>query len=490
MTLLDELAGWASALQLDAVPDRVVAMAKSQVLSQLAAARGGLSHPQGQLVVKAFGPPFQADTKQSASVLAGLTAWLHFDDTAYAGHLSNSTATVPIAYAYAHGLSGRQLLTAVIAANECAARITAAATLGPFRGQTAAHTHLAGAVSGRLRCESAPAERWVDAFGLAFGMPVWTLHRSFLGSDSKTLSAYTPVRIGLDACDAAAAGLRGAADILEHPDGFLARFSVAPLPEAVTARLGGRWHTETLSFKMHPGGPGMDAAVDCAIELHRELGRIDADSVIEIAVHSSLYTTIVDQAASKYLTGPDSPVSALVFATRYILATVLLTGGLTSLDFATPAVDDPTRWALADKIAVVHDETMTTALFSGQAPFGEALRLAGGRAVGWLRDFGGQWLVDLVGEVGPPSETFESATKVTPARVEVVFRDGRRVRRQVDVPVGAIGDDTRNRHADLVRDKFLGTGGSRELADEIAELDLLPAGACGKLMVAALDVRP
>ncbi len=86
-------------------------------------------------------------------MLSGLTSWLHFDDTAYAGHLSNSTATVPMAYAHALGLDGRSLLTAVIVANECAARIAASATLGPFRGQNAAHTHVAGAVSGRLRAE-------------------------------------------------------------------------------------------------------------------------------------------------------------------------------------------------------------------------------------------------------------------------------------------------------------------------------------------------
>ena len=77
----------------------------------------------------------------------------------------------------------------MVAANECAARIAAAATLGPFRGQNAAHTHIAGAVSGRLRSENATAEQWVDAFGIAFSMPPWPSLRAFLGSDAKVLSA-------------------------------------------------------------------------------------------------------------------------------------------------------------------------------------------------------------------------------------------------------------------------------------------------------------
>ena len=281
MTLIETLSAWASRLDLDAVPNRVVDFACSQVLSQLAAARAGATHPLGQAVVRGFGQPLQADPAQSSYVLAGLTSWLHFDDTAYAGHLSNSTATVPLAYAHALGLDGRQLLTSVIAANECAARITAAATLGPFRGQNSAHTHLAGAVSGRLRAESAPAGEWVDAFGFAFSMPPWPFLPAFLGSDAKVLSAATPVRLGLDACTAAQAGLAGPRDVLEHPDGFLAKFATVPLPDAVAGDLGRRWHTETLSFKVHPGGPGVDAAVDCAKRLHDVVGGARADEIAE-----------------------------------------------------------------------------------------------------------------------------------------------------------------------------------------------------------------
>ena len=107
MTLIENLSRWASGLDLDDVPDRVVRFASSQVLSQLAAARAGARHPLGQAVIRGFGEPWQANPAQSAFVLAGLTSWLHYDDTAYAGHLSNSTATVPMAYSHALGLDGR-----------------------------------------------------------------------------------------------------------------------------------------------------------------------------------------------------------------------------------------------------------------------------------------------------------------------------------------------------------------------------------------------
>ncbi|MDT4970409.1 MAG: hypothetical protein QOG22_552 [Pseudonocardiales bacterium] len=470
MTLIENLSAWASPLAFDDVPDRVVRFASSQVLSQLAAARAGVAHPLGQAVVRGFGQPWQHNAAQSAFVLAGLTSWLHFDDTAYAGHLSNSTVNVPLAYAHALGLDGRQLLTAVIAANECAARITAAATLGPFRGQNAAHTHVAGAVSGRLRAEGAPVEEWINALGLAFSMPPRPFLPAFLGSDAKVLSAAIPVRMGLDACDAARAGLAGPSDILEHPDGFLANFSSVPLPDAVDRDLGRRWHTETLSFKIHPGGPGLDGAVDCAKELRRALGTLRVDDVTEVVVTTSMYTLVVDQKAAAFLDAERSPVSALVFCTPYAVATALLTGDLVGADFAAPAVADDDRWRLAAKITLEHDGEMTRESLLSEAPFGEALRQAGPRAAKWLEEVGTQWLVDLVGELPAPSESFETATKATPARVEVRLSNGEVHSRELTIPVGAIGPHTRANHAELVRAKFLGVGGRDDVADIAATL--------------------
>jgi 2-methylcitrate dehydratase PrpD len=486
MTLIENLSRWASNLDLADVPDRVVRFASSQVLSQLAAARAGAQHPLGQAVIRGFGEPWQASAAQSAFVLAGLTSWLHYDDTAYAGHLSNSTATVPMAYAHALGLDGRRLLTAVIAANECAARVTAAATLGRFRGQNAAHTHLAGAVSGRLRAEGAPVADWINALGIAFSMPPWPSLRAFLGSDAKVLSAALPVRLGLDACDAARAGLVGPRDILEHPDGFLAAFASVPLPDAVDLALGRRWHTETLSFKIHPGGPGLDAAVDCAAQLHRVLGPVTIDDVDEVVVTTSMYTLLVDQKAAEFLDRERSPVSALVFCTPYAVATTLLTGGLTAADFGLPSTADEQRWRLAAKIRLEHDAGMTRQSLLSEAPFGEALRQAGPRAAKWLEEVGTQWLVDLVGELPAPNDSFETATKATPARVEVRLRTGETYSEERSIPAGAIGPDTRARHHDIVRAKFLAVGGPAKTADIAADLPAASAADVREMLSLSL----
>jgi len=480
-TPLTRLSAWAAAVRPGDIPPRVRALAASQVLSQLTAIRVGAAHPLGARLIAAYGEPLQPDPRLAAPVLAGLGSWLNLDDTAYAGHLSNSTVATPLAFA--RGAGGAGLVTAVVVANECAARITAAATLGPLRGQSALHTHLAGGVAGRLWCEGADAELFANAFGLAFATPPWPLMRAFLASDARPLCTLNAVRTAMDACAGAHAGLRGATDILEHPDGFLARFATVALPEAVDRRLGEHWHTETLSFKLHPGGPGIDAAVDAAADLHAEL---DGADIADVLVEASAYTLHADRTARSYLT--DKPLGALVLSVAYPVATALLTGHLTVADLEHPATAAPDRQRLAERVRLVHDPAMTRALFASTAPFGAALRAAGERARPWVHRFGSE-VAALAEEAmtAPGDENYETATKATPARVTVRLTDGRILTAERSIPLGAAGPDTRAGHADLVREKFLAAGGPAEVAAAASTVDTMDAGQLVEWVTAALS---
>jgi 2-methylcitrate dehydratase PrpD len=422
-------------------------------------------------------------------VLAGLGSWLNLDDTAYAGHLGNSTVAVPLAYARPRGLDGRRLLSAVVAANECAARIAAAATLGPLRGQSALHTHLAGGVAGRLRCEEAPPQQWVDALGLAFSAPPWPLMHAFLGSDAKLFNAFTPVRMAMDSCDGAGAGLAGPADVIEHDDGFLSRFASVPLPETALRGLGRRWHTDTLSFKVRPGGPGVDAAVDCAIRLHRQLPDLTAERVSEIVVDASIYTVFVGNRSVRYVEGTRSVLSSLLLAVPYCVATALLTGDLAVADFAPPALADPRRWTLAARVVLRHDPAMTRALFGSTAPFGEALREAGPRALAWLAHLGGAELAGLLGPLEGCADSFAGATKKTPARVTVHLASGGSHAAEQEIPIGAAGGEARTRHAELMRTKFVTHGGSEQAADQWLRVEQLTAPRLARLLEETLRPR-
>jgi 2-methylcitrate dehydratase PrpD len=484
VTLAERLAAWASAVTFDDIPARVRDLARSQVVSQLAAARAGAQHELGRRVVRAFGPPLQEDPKRAAYVLAALTMALDYDDTVYAGHVTQSTVNAALAYARPLGLDGRALVTAVVVANECAARVTAAACLGRFRGQTAAHTHLAGGAAARLRAENAPAARWVDALTLAFAAPPWTLLRSFLGSEAKVFTAATPLLVALDACDAAAAGLGGAADVLEHEQGFLRSFAALPLPETIVRGLGERWHTDTVSFKVYPGSAYVDACVDCAVSLHQRIGSLDPAGIDEVVVTSSAFT--VELARRGEPDGGSRSAISVNFSVAYNVATALLTGALEPRDLSPPRIDYRARWALAAKVRVEHDQELTRRAVRATAPIGEAIREAGPRALEWLEANGAAGAAELIDGVGPPSADFESAEKAIGARVLVRLSDGRELEERRDVAFGAVGSASRNDHASLVRAKFLRCGGPPAAADALQDLQQLSSGELAEAIALTL----
>jgi 2-methylcitrate dehydratase PrpD len=192
--------------------------------------------------------------------------------------------------------------------------------------------------------------------------------------------------------------------------------------------------------------------------------------VAEVVVEASLYTLFAGERAAQYVTGPGSPLGALVLDVPYPVATTLLTGEFSVDDFSPPYLDDPDRWALAKRVRLAHDTEMTRELFLSDAPFGEAVREAGELAVPWLRGFGGDELVDLVGAVRADDRDFSRSTKATGARVTVRLTDGRTLSRTRLIPIGAAGPETRAGHADLVREKFLSTGGPQEVADTVDRL--------------------
>ncbi len=473
-SLTSMLAEWASRLQYEQLPELICSYATAQVLSQLAVIRTASRHPLGRMLIRGFGPLTAEDPAGSAYLLAALSSCLYQEDSMYTGHVAHSTVNVPLAYRSSYRLDGRRLLAAVAAAGECAARIAAAATLGPMRGQGASYVQLVGAVAARCHCAQAEAQCWVNAWGLALGAPPWPLRRAVLGSDAKVLSAAIPLRTGLDACRAAEAGLAGAADILEHEHGFLAKFAAVPTPETVTLGLGRRWHTETLSIKLHPAGAYLDAAIDCAAELHASMSRTDIEGIREITVDTTQLAIRMDHETARYLDRARSSIMALNLSVGYNVATALITGDVTAADLAEPATNDPARWALADRVRLRHDPELSRRFLAGTAPLGEALRHAGRPARDWLGAFHSADLVAELADEPNPSETFESATKAAGATVRVLLANGRRLAATRYAAAGSAGPALRSSHRAMAAEKLAATGlpdGLVATLDQLADLD-------------------
>ena len=452
-TVTEDFAAWIAGLERHAIPDRVAQIAASQLLGHLGALASGARHQIGQRLLATLGAPFTGDARQTAISCAALTMVLDYDDSMYAGHVSHSTVGTALAYASDRRLDGAQLVTTVVAANEVAARLTAAATLGHLRGQTATHTHLAGAVAARGRAEGCAPERLVDAWGIALSLVHWPVDRGFFAGDGKALVAAVPVAAALMAYDAASVGLHGPADIVEHPAGFLGRVALLPVTEA-TGGLGQRWHTETLSIKVYPGCAYVDGAVDAAVALHPHV--VDrVDHIEEVVVEAPVFTVGMEARSAPHLDGPRSSLSGITFSLPFNVATALRRGRLTPDDLDPARLADEATWSLARRVGVRESSELTLRALLATAPLGAALRAAGEPAAIWLAQTLGGDPATYRELLGGPEADFERAEKAIGATVTVLLDDGTRLSERVDIATGAAGEDTRRRHRQLAREKFL-----------------------------------
>ncbi|MEU2506636.1 MmgE/PrpD family protein [Streptomyces sp. NPDC007863] len=477
------LAQWVAGLRHEDIPARVASVVTSQVVSHIATVRATAAHPVGRILLEAYGPlRTDADPDRTAHLMAALSASLYVEDTLYAGHVSHAAVGVPLAYQARQRLSGRSLIAAVTAANEAAARVTAAATLGPFRGQWASWTHLVAASSALLHGSGADARTLLNAWGLALSAPPRALRPAVLASDAKVLSAAAPVRTAIDACSAAVAGLTGRDDVIEHPEGLLAVFAGVAVPEIVTAGLGERWHSETLSFKLLPVGVHLDALVECAAELHRALRPEGPEDIAAVHVAVPRMTMVMSGHADRHVRGAATSLPALNLSAGYNVATALLTGDLTVRDLAPPEVADTRRWELAARVKLYADDALSKEAMESTAPIGETLRHAGRRALEWQTELPGIPMDRLLEELGPPAESFETAAKKLGCRMTVRMRDGREEARELAAGTGAVGSVSWRDHPMLVREKLLRTGVTEADADVLGCLDTLAAAELTRVL--------
>jgi 2-methylcitrate dehydratase PrpD len=474
--LLSELATWASGLRYEDIPERTRAIARSQITSHLAGVRATLSHPLGPRLVAALGAPSDPVPARAAKSLAALSIALEYDEVGHSGHPSASAVAVAATHAVAAGQDGRTLLTAVVAANECALRYQASTLLGAFfRGQAATYTHLVGTAAAYLHLAGADADTWARALRLAFAILPKPVPSAFLSSDAKVFVAATPVGIALDACAAAEQGLRGPVGVLEAEDGVLATLADVPVPDALVAGLGVRWHTDTLSFKRFPASAYLQSAFECAERLAAEHGPFAAAEIEDVLVQGSILTALLERKSAPHLRGADSSVSALTFSAGYAVATLLLTGTYGAADLAPDALRAPDRWEVAGRVRVEHDLDLTIRMLCATVPLGEVLRQAGSRAllVPAIAEFDGA--AKILDALGGPEPTFEHATMAIGGRITLRLRDGRELVQEVISGTGMAGPDTAERHWELASEKFLGANGPKEALGALARLDELTA---------------
>jgi 2-methylcitrate dehydratase PrpD len=362
MTVAQSIAAFAGRLTFDDIPPEVTERTLLHVLDVLgcglaarragvagqasdwAAAEGGGS--SALLGVEGFASPAEA-----ALANGMLCHGLDFDDTHPAGMLHVSTVVVPAALAVAQSrrASGRDLLTAIVAGSETAARIgiVGAGTFHERGLHPTAVCGVFGAAVAAAKLRDLDPSQTTHALGIAGSTAAGLFEYLADGTATKPFHAGWAAHAGVVAASLAALGATGPASVLEGRFGLFRALLDIDAGEALRAQvadLGERWETLAIAIKPYPACHFTHAAMDGA----RRLGvRAEDVESIELEVPESAVGIVLEPAARKVR--PATSYEAK-FSLQYCVAAMLSDGSVDLATYDEPRLGDPAVLDLAARV--------------------------------------------------------------------------------------------------------------------------------------------
>jgi aconitate decarboxylase len=409
------LAEFVAGLRFDDIPRPVVERIKLLALDSIGCGLLGSTLPWSRRLVEtldAIEGPGTASVwgtnrrfSPPSAAMANGTAVHGFelDDVSHGGHHGSVVMTSGLSIAEHRGrLAGRELITAMVAGIETAARVQSCVgrvpqvTLG-FHGPGLVGTFAATACAGRALGLS--AEQMVNALGHA-AQQTGGLMATQHGGMGKRLLAGKAAHSGTLAALLAAHDFTNVPNIFEcEYGGFCAAFtggSDAYHLEELVAGLGTDWASANLNFKMWACRVPIQPTLEALHSFQLTHG-LRPENVERVRV-------VLDQGAYKavgFPWVPTTPTSAQLNLT-YCAAVLLLEGDVFVDQFAVEKLSDPRVLDMVSRIEVVHDPDLD-AFGSFQQRTQVEVQLTGGhalRATGVLRGSAGNPLTrdDVMGK--------------------------------------------------------------------------------------------
>ena len=381
------LAEFAATLDYDDVPQRVREYTKNVLLDTLACAIAGHQGEETQQVAALASA--LAQSRESSVVggerlsLAGATLLNGYLVTAVTMcdiHRSTLTHVTPevippaLAIAERDGLSGRDLLVALVAGCEVTTRVGLGLDYPEFRkrgwhGPGVIGPFGAAAAVGRLR--NLDPEVMAKAFGLA-------------GSQSAgTFAAWGTPTVKFHQCRGALAGLMAALlaeqnflatrEFLTAADGGLyTTYSNGGKPAAAVANLGERWELEQIALRLWPSASTIQGLITAMFDLVEQHRLAPAD-VHKLKIAMSKTAVDLHGIFPRY----KAKFEALL-STHYAAAAIVHDRALTLAQFEPARYDDPALRAFAaDRVEVTADPGLSgvQAVVEAQTRDGRTLRV-------------------------------------------------------------------------------------------------------------------
>ena len=288
-----QLAEFGSTLRYEQLPAEVVARAKTSILDTIGCCLYGATldsvrklaamveeeTPGGPAQV--LGLPLRTAASNAALVNATSAHAFQLDEIHIGATLHPGAVSVPVVLALAESgaYSGRDLITAIVAASEVGIRVGLACKGGMFaRGyhnQGTTGVLVAAAAAGRLL--GLEPQRMRHALGIA-GSQAAGLMAVQEGAMAKGFQSGRAAQSGIYAAKLAALDYTGIPNVLEAPyGGFFSTLVGEYEPAELTAEFGTRWEILKTGFKPAPASNGSITAMAALDRIMREHGLTAAD---------------------------------------------------------------------------------------------------------------------------------------------------------------------------------------------------------------------
>jgi len=342
-------------LNYNELPAEVVEIAKRDILDTLGVAIAGSSEPGGEELMalaeecggKAESTVIGFDTKLSA-VFATLvnTTMAHaldYDDVAFStGHIG--VTVIPPAFAIAEKIgrvSGKELLTAIVLANDVACRLGEASkplAQGPGWLYTPLYG-IFGATTAAGKLLGFDEEKMRNAFGIAYSQTAGNRQPVAEGSLSKRMQAGFASKAGVFSALVASKGVTGPNDCFEGKFGLFNTYHRGEYNrDALVKDLGKHFLIVNLAFKKYPACTATEAAAEATVELIRE-NDIKPQDIEKVFAHVGEYSRNCCEPLD-VKQQPRSVVDAQ-FSVPWVVASVLCKGSLAIEDMTSKAIGDP-----------------------------------------------------------------------------------------------------------------------------------------------------
>jgi 2-methylcitrate dehydratase len=280
-------------------------------------------------------------------VMAGL-----FENQVFSGHHAASIIPTAIAVGELNKASGKEMLSAVLIADDLTARILVAGGGIPVRigwdGTMLFSNWGTTAAAGRLlRLNETQMKH---AFGIAVNMMAGCVQSLWDGATTFKFQGMADFN-GIFAARLAQKGWTGVLDPLLGRFGFFnLYFKGCKDPDALTRNLGKKFWGE-IYYKPYPGGMPNHAAIGAALALVNK-HPIDINNIKEIVIHvppDSLSTSYY----AKPFTLREYPLGDAIFSYPYTVASTLVKKSMGLPNFTDAAIRDPEINALTAKTKLI-----------------------------------------------------------------------------------------------------------------------------------------